>query len=150
MAILRHIVGHPLSWIWLCANLLGESHPAPFLLKAAGKLSLRWLGQGGRGAWVGKQTGLGGGGTNGSMPHNSTQGQSDQRPAVYWLVCPEHYQLIYLLRCRGGHTQLFFESTIAIPQLEGSTSTIAIPQLFKKCCSAIAFFSEVCNFKSAS
>jgi hypothetical protein len=34
--------------------------------------------------------------------------------------------------------QLFFESTIAIPQLEGSPSAIAIPQLLKKCCSATA------------
>jgi hypothetical protein len=32
---------------------------------------------------------------------------------------------------RGGHAQLFFESSIAIPQLEGSSSAIAIPQLFK-------------------
>ncbi len=32
----------------------------------------------------------------------------------------------------------FFESDIAIPQLEGSTSAIAIPQLLKKCCSATA------------
>jgi hypothetical protein len=39
---------------------------------------------------------------------------------------------------RGGHAQLFFESATAIPQLEGSTSAIAIPQLFKKCCSATA------------
>jgi hypothetical protein len=31
---------------------------------------------------------------------------------------------------RGGHAQLFFESAIAIPQLEGSTFAIAIPQLF--------------------
>jgi hypothetical protein len=51
---------------------------------------------------------------------------------------------------RGGHTQLFFESAIATPQLEGSTSAIAIPQLFKECCSATAipqsqFFSEVRN-----
>ncbi len=30
---------------------------------------------------------------------------------------------------RAGHAQ--FESAIAIPQLEGSTSAIAIPQLFK-------------------
>jgi hypothetical protein len=30
---------------------------------------------------------------------------------------------------RGGHVQLFFESAIAIPQIEGSTSAIAIPQL---------------------
>jgi hypothetical protein len=41
---------------------------------------------------------------------------------------------------RGGHTQLFFESAIAIPQLERSTSAIAIPQLFKKCCSATPQF----------
>ncbi len=33
---------------------------------------------------------------------------------------------------RGGHAQLFFESAIAIPQLEGSISTIAILQLFKE------------------
>jgi hypothetical protein len=33
---------------------------------------------------------------------------------------------------RGGHEQLFFESPIAIPQLEGSTSAIAIPQLSKE------------------
>jgi hypothetical protein len=39
---------------------------------------------------------------------------------------------------RGGPAQLFFESAIATPQLEGSTSAIAIPQLFKECCSAIA------------
>jgi hypothetical protein len=35
-------------------------------------------------------------------------------------------------KCRGGHVQLFFESAIAIPQLEGSASAIAIPQLFKE------------------
>jgi hypothetical protein len=29
---------------------------------------------------------------------------------------------------RGGHAQLFFESAIAILQLEGGTSAIAIPQ----------------------
>jgi hypothetical protein len=62
------------------------------------------------------------------------------------------------LHCRGGHAKLFF--AISIPQLEGSTSTIAIPQLLKKCCSttttpqlrnsAIAIFSEVRNFKSAT
>ncbi len=39
---------------------------------------------------------------------------------------------------RGGHAQLVFESAIAIPQLEGSTSAIAIPQLLKKCYSATA------------
>jgi hypothetical protein len=32
---------------------------------------------------------------------------------------------------RGEHAQLFFESAIAIPQLEGSTFANAIPQLFK-------------------
>ncbi len=33
---------------------------------------------------------------------------------------------------KGGHAQLFYEPTIAIPQLEGRTSAIAIPQLFKE------------------
>jgi hypothetical protein len=33
--------------------------------------------------------------------------------------------------CRGGHEQHFFESAIAIPQLVGSTSAIAILQLKK-------------------
>jgi hypothetical protein len=33
---------------------------------------------------------------------------------------------------RGGHADFFFESAIAIPQLEGSTSAIAIPQFFKE------------------
>jgi hypothetical protein len=33
---------------------------------------------------------------------------------------------------RGGQAQLFFESAIAIPQLEGSASAIAILQLFKE------------------
>ncbi len=37
-----------------------------------------------------------------------------------------------MISSRGGHAQLFFESPIAIPQLEGSTSAIAIPQLFKE------------------
>jgi hypothetical protein len=41
---------------------------------------------------------------------------------AYFLTLPNH---------RGGHAQLFFESAIAIPQLEGSSSTIAIPQLLK-------------------
>jgi hypothetical protein len=36
-----------------------------------------------------------------------------------------------LLNTRAGHAQLFFESAIAIPQLEGSTSAIAILQLCK-------------------
>ncbi len=56
---------------------------------------------------------------------------------------------------RGGHAQLFFESAIAIPQFEGSTSAIAIPQLFKEMLlrnrnSAIAIFSEARNVKSAT
>jgi hypothetical protein len=33
---------------------------------------------------------------------------------------------------RGGPVQLFFDPAIAIPQLEGSTSAIAIPQFFKE------------------
>jgi hypothetical protein len=58
---------------------------------------------------------------------------------------------------RGGHAQLFFESAIAIPQLEGSTSAIAIRQLFKEMLlcnrnSAIPqsqFFSEVRNLRAS-
>jgi hypothetical protein len=41
---------------------------------------------------------------------------------------------------RGGHAQLFFESAIAIPQLEGSTSVIAIPQLLKNVVPQPQFF----------
>jgi hypothetical protein len=41
------------------------------------------------------------------------------------------FMLIFMVT-RGGHAQLFFESAIAIPQLKGSTSEIAIPQLFKE------------------
>jgi hypothetical protein len=37
----------------------------------------------------------------------------------------------YRISTRGGHAQLFFASAIAIPQLEGSSSAIATPQLFK-------------------
>jgi hypothetical protein len=44
---------------------------------------------------------------------------------------------LLLIISRGGHAQLFFESAIAIPQLEGSTSAIAIPQL-EESTSAIA------------
>jgi hypothetical protein len=33
---------------------------------------------------------------------------------------------------RGGHVLLFFQSSIAILQLEGSTSAIVILQLFKE------------------
>ncbi len=66
--------------------------------------------------------------------------------------------LICTVRTRDGHAQLFFESAIAIPQFEGGTSAIAIPQLVKEmllrnCNSAIPksqFFSEVCNLKSAT
>jgi hypothetical protein len=51
--------------------------------------------------------------------------------------------------------QLLFESRIAIPQLKGSTSAIAIPQLLKEMLvhsrnSAIAIFSDFRNFKSAT
>ncbi len=51
---------------------------------------------------------------------------------------------------RGGHAQLFFESAIAIPQLEGSTSSIAILQLLKKCCSATATPQSQFFLKSAT
>jgi hypothetical protein len=54
-----------------------------------------------------------------------------------WSLRMKIHEIILLLT-RGRHAQLFFDSAIAIPQLEGSTSAIAIPQLFKKCCSATA------------
>ncbi len=48
-----------------------------------------------------------------------------------------------------GTRNFFFESAIAIPQLEGSTSAIVIPQLLKKSFSAIAIFSEVRNLRAS-
>jgi hypothetical protein len=51
---------------------------------------------------------------------------------------------------RGGHAQLFFESAIAIPQPEESTSAIASPQLLKKCCSATAIPQLQFFLKSAT
>jgi hypothetical protein len=51
---------------------------------------------------------------------------------------------------RGGQAQLFFESTIASPQFEGSTSAIAIPQLLKKCCSATTIPQSQFFLKSAT
>jgi hypothetical protein len=64
------------------------------------------------------------------------------------------YILVYTRKDRGGHAQIFFESAIAIPQLEGSTSAIAIPQLFKEMLlrnrnSAIAIFSDVRNLRAS-
>jgi hypothetical protein len=53
---------------------------------------------------------------------------------------------------RDGHEQRFFESAIAIPQLEGSNSAIAIRQLFKEMFlrnSAIATFSNVRNLRAS-
>jgi hypothetical protein len=44
-----------------------------------------------------------------------------------------------MLKGRGGHTQLFVESATAIPQLEGSTSAIAILQLKKNVASQPQF-----------
>jgi hypothetical protein len=55
---------------------------------------------------------------------------------------------------RGGHMQLFLESAIAIPQLEGSTSAIAIPQLLKNVAPQWQLrncnFSEVPNLRAWS
>ncbi len=58
---------------------------------------------------------------------------------------------------RGGHVQLFFESAIATPQLEGSTSASQFRNFLKNVApqpqlrnSAIVIFSEVLNFKSAT
>ncbi len=56
-----------------------------------------------------------------------------------------------------GTHNFFLKSAIAIPQLEGSTSAIAIPQCLEKCCSTTAtpqfrnrIFFGVRNFKSAT
>ncbi len=50
----------------------------------------------------------------------------------------------------GGHAQLFYKSAIAIPQLEGNTTAIAITQLLKKCCSATAISQSQFFLKSAT
>jgi hypothetical protein len=55
----------------------------------------------------------------------------------------------------AGMRNFFFESAIAIPQLEGSPSATAILQLFKDMLlcnrnSAIPIFCQVRNFKSAT
>jgi hypothetical protein len=55
---------------------------------------------------------------------------------------------------RGGQAQFFFESTIAILQLEESTSAIATPQLFQEMLlhnrnSALALFFEVRNVRAS-
>jgi hypothetical protein len=39
-------------WMWPQWNLLGVLHPGPFLMKAASRLSLKWLRQGSWVAWV--------------------------------------------------------------------------------------------------
>jgi hypothetical protein len=65
-------------------------------------------------------------------------------------------QALYIF-VRGVHQQFFFESAIAIPQLEGNTSAIAIPQLFKEMLlhnrnSAFPqsqFFSDVRNLRAS-
>jgi hypothetical protein len=58
--------------------------------------------------------------------------------------------LCVLIVSKGGHAQLFLEFAIAIPQLEGVTSAIAIPQLFKTCCSATATPQSHFFLKSAT
>ncbi len=47
-----HIVPHLLLTEWLQWNLLSVLHPGPILGKAANRLCLKWLGQGGRVARV--------------------------------------------------------------------------------------------------
>jgi hypothetical protein len=79
-----------------------------------------------------EQTTKGGGG----WPRPNGQQAFKKRGATNWAALQsDDYNT---LMSGGGHAQLFFESAIAILQLEGSTSAIAIPQLFKKCCSATA------------
>jgi hypothetical protein len=52
---------------------------------------------------------------------------------VQFAISFQLYIFLYYqpLISKGGQAQLFFESAIAISQLEGNTSAIAIPQLFK-------------------
>jgi hypothetical protein len=77
-------------------------------------------------------------------PMDRTPTPSVFHDQLHMQILPRFFirQLSTLIFCvengRGGHAQLFFESAIATPQLEGSTSAIAIPQLFKECCSATA------------
>ncbi len=69
------------------------------------------------------------------------------------LIHEKAYLCFCMIKTRGGHAQLFFDSARATTQLEGCTSAIRIPQLLKEMLlrnSAIAIFSEVRNFKSAT
>ncbi len=81
--------------------------------------------------------------------------ENENEECTYLLENVVRYEFATGIKSRAGHAQLFFESAIAIPQLEGSTSAIAIPQLFRAMLirnrnSAIVNFSEVRNFKSAT
>jgi hypothetical protein len=61
-------------------------HPHLSLCNAAGRLSLKWLGQGGG------LSGLGGGGEHGSMPHDSTQGRAEHKSNVHQLSLSDTYE----------------------------------------------------------
>ncbi len=75
------------------------------------------------------------------------------------VIIATSYEKNVLLSCVahiGGQAQHFFESAIAMPQLKGSSSAIAILKLLKEFVasplgkSAIAIFSDVRNFKFAT
>ncbi len=68
------------------------------------------------------------------LPNADCSDRSCTSALQYVYVC-----VMYIcIKCRGGHAQLFLESAIAIVQLAGRTSAIAIPQLLKESCSATA------------
>ncbi len=86
---------------------------------------------------------------------------------VFWMPMPSYdvyiyiYIYIYIYTSKPGESEQDWNihttrgGHVVIPQIEGSTSTTAIPQRFKEmllnnCNSAIAIFSEVRNFKSAT
>jgi hypothetical protein len=75
----------------------------------------------------------------------------DRSPPLSHTDIASHWTIYLSCRTiRGGQAQLIFASAIAIPQLEGSTSAIAIPQLLKKCCSATATPQTQFVFESAT
>jgi hypothetical protein len=70
--------------------------------------------------------------------HHPAPSTEEERFMFSDLYSDIKYCLSSLFIFKGGHAQLLFESAIAIPQLEGSTSAVAIPQLLNKCCSTTA------------
>jgi hypothetical protein len=64
--------------------------------------------------------------------NHKVSGAKGKNVPVFSVVQYLFHETIYSRQRWGGHVQFFFESEIAILQLEGRTSAIAIPQLFKE------------------